>query len=140
MLIHDLSNWVDDEEEFVYPDSYFLGLTYPNGEVENLEITPKNGFILYDDSLADGVYEFVLDNCGVTYTQKELITPKIQCSLDLALVESSGSKDLDAIRDIQSDLLVAKASAGIGNYQSAEKILELIQIKLKNLSCDCNCK
>lgn len=139
VLIHDLSNWVV-EDGFVYPDFYLLKIRHPNDAEETIKVSPKNGFIFNVDCPIDGVYEFTLDNCGVTYTQKELITSKIECSLDIALVKVQNDRDLELIKNIQDDLMVARAAAGIGNYESANKILDLAKQKLKNLSCDCECK
>lgn len=139
VLIHDLSDWVQ-EEGFVYPDIYLLDVIYPDGNVVEKTASPKNGWTFEVDPAQDGVYEFTLNNCGVVYTQKELITSNVECSLDIAIVKTDKERDFALIRDIQDDLMVAKSAAGIGNYESATKILELITRKMKNLSCDCSCK
>lgn len=138
VLIHDFSDWVIDEG-FVYPDFYVLGVKYPNGKVENVSVSPKYGFTISRDRLPDGIYEFTLDNCGVVYTQKELITSNVECSIDNAIVKSDGDVDFDKVRDIQNDMLVAKSAATFGNYETADKLLKIANRKLALHFCGCEC-
>jgi hypothetical protein len=139
VLIHDLSDWVV-EEGFVFPNIYNLETLFPDGRVELVEVSPKNGYTLSVDTPVDGIYEFTLNNCGVIYTQKELILSGVRCSLDIAITKAVKKSDFDSIRDIEDDIFVAKSAATLGNYQSAKKILQTINLKLNNLSCDCKCK
>jgi hypothetical protein len=139
ILIHDLSDWVI-EDGFVFPDFYLLNILHPDGRTEVVEVSPENGFLIPSKDFVDGVYEFSLDNCGVLYTQKELLIPNMECSLDLAIIEKDNDRDLALIQDIFDDLFVAKSSANIGNYTAANSILSMAKDKLTNISCDCTCK
>ena len=141
-IVHDLSDWVMDEAGFTYPAFYMLQVISPRGDTDTIEVSPMNGYVLdmnnYPRGFSDGVYTFKLDNCGTVYEQKNLLTPKIQCCIDRARVvlNKKGQAEVD---DILQDLDVAKAAARIGNYQEAEDLLKVIQRKVDNLKCDCNC-
>ena len=139
VLIHDLSNWVD-EDGFAVPDFYLLKVKFPNSQEKEIEVSPSTGVVVDKSEYGDGIYEFTLDNCGVVYTQKELITSKVECSLDIALVKAKNKKDYESIYDIRDDISVAKATAALGNYETANKIIELVKQKLQNLDCNCECK
>lgn len=137
MLIHDLSNWVEDDN-LVYPDIYYLKITDPDQHTNTIEVYPKNGHI-YRRDVTDGVHVFELDNCGVVYKQKELLTPNFECQLDIGFLQAC-DKDKALINDIRDDLSVAKAAAKVGNFESAKEIFRIAKIKLENVQCDCTCK
>lgn len=140
VLIHDLSNWVTDEDGFVYPNFYTLDVKYPNEEVKSVEVSPIHGFMISGEKLPDGIYTFTLDNCGVTYTQKALIISSTECALDKATLKAKSKTDFELIDDIKSDIMVAQASAEYGDYDVANKILNIAKRKLESNFCNCNCK
>ncbi len=139
MIVHDLSDWVLDEEGFVLPDILPVMVMTPSGEVRELELVPGGAQVVRREdigTMCDGIYTFTSVVCGTRYETSRLFGGNIQCSLDRTRIKFP-EKDLS---EIEMNLAIAKSSAKAGAIDEAEELLGIIEKQLRALSCDiCKC-
>lgn len=120
-------------------------LTIKNGSLEKkININLNNTTIIkYSDlptksgTSKDGVYTFILDNCGKLYSQCEAILPESMCKYSKYLLNTNEENHKETLWKIYSTIEYIKANSNLCLEEKAQKHYENLQNIFKQLNCSC---
>ena len=141
-LFTDISKWVtstvnNKQETFEF--------TIVNGKNSKKFIGKVNGTIkieycdLPSDNLcgSDGVYEFIVDSCGIIFKKCEAILPSIFCAYSKLLIRKPEIDYIEKVLPLFIQIEYIKANANICNITSATEHFKLAVKMIENLNCKC---
>jgi hypothetical protein len=142
LLFIDKSEW--QTSEYNTPlDTY--PLTIKNGEkTKTININVGSSTIIkYCDLPSDngcgndGIYEFIIDNCGDVYTKCEAILISIMCSYTKLLVTTDLNNYTSKIWPIFREIEFIKANSRICNINEAKEHYTIVKKMFEHLNCKC---
>ena len=146
LVFTDLSSWMDDEN-YIIPEQHLITVVLPNSVERQINIKPRSNTVIKGEDLGvgkcipDGIYCISIESCGIKYTRNASVTCQIECKIDeLVKRLSKGEIDIERVTELRSDLEIIKSSIKIGQPKKAIDYHEILQTKLDNLNCECNCK
>ena len=147
LIFTDLSSWMDDDN-YSIPNKHEISVTLPmSNKVIHLDINAGSSTVIKGPNLGvgecipDGIYCFTIDSCGIKYTRNSAVTCQLECRLDELKVRLAKEEiSLEKVNELQSYLDIIKSSAKNGQPKKAIEFHKVLNKKLDNLNCECNCK
>lgn len=148
MVYEDQSDWMQGEAYEGRPPSYEVRVYVPTKKKEyvlNLDPSKRNYITsveLFGTSeptcLPDDIYCFTTESCKIIYKVNRAFVCRAECKLRELTGKARTKSDWDEVMLYKGMLESVKVNAEMGRYDLAKDLLQIVNKKLKHLTC-ANC-
>lgn len=140
LIYKDMSDWME-EAQYDQPTTYDVVVIPPGesiGKTFEFKVSEVNK-ITTDDfaTIKDGVWCFQTVSCGVSYERSVGVFYSIECCIRKAYAQMPQNEE--HIREVERYINAAKSAISIGKNNEAAEYLEIAQVKMNRLNCNCDC-
>jgi len=135
-----------DSEYYSIPENFNLNVITPGKfkavqvEVKALNSTVITAKDLKIPKIKDGIYCFQTEEiCGKVYKKTQALLPDIECKIK-SLYTQDEEVDKESISEVECFLKAVQYAAEEGNTKQAQEALNVLNVLLSNLNCNCNCE
>lgn len=148
LVYEDQSDWMSGEAYEYRPSTQVVEVYIPSKKKEyviNIDPSKRNYITsveLFGTSepvcLPDDIYCFKTFSCGEYYQINRALTCRAECKIDELVSKAKTKEDYSEILFLRNMIQSVKVNASLGKSESAMEILQIVNKKLKHLTC-ANC-
>lgn len=145
LVYEDQSDWMSGEAYEYRPSTQEVRVYIPSKKKEyTITVDPsKRNYItsveLFGTSepicLPDDIYCFKVFSCGDDYQINRALTCRAECKIDELVSKAKTELDFSEVGFLRNMVYSVKVNASLGKPEAAMEILQIVNKKLKHLTC-----